>query len=100
MGSGEASAQPNASAKRLVLSDKAQRYDGRRADLSDVAASVSVWHPQKALRSRSRGPALGHGSDVASRWSLSHYRAEGYVGQVGASFDLTERSVSIRQSPW
>jgi hypothetical protein len=39
----------------------------------------------------SRGPAFGHGSDFASRWSILDCRAEGYVGQVGAFIDPTDQ---------
>ena len=39
----------------------------------------------------SRGVALCHGSDFATRCLVLDYGAEGYVGQVGAFFNVTER---------
>ena len=44
----------------------------------------------RTKRAPSRGLALGHGSDLASRWPILESEAEGYLGQVGA-FDRSSQ---------
>ena len=68
-------------------------HEGIDIDLTEVILL-------RARRPPSRDKALGDGSDFASRCSVLDYRAEGYVGQVGASIDLTHHTSWYTVSLW